>query len=228
MGEAMTKASGDFLAPSNYSEAKEIAMMFSKSEIVPAHLRGKPADCLIVMGYAQQLGIPAMLAMQNLIVVHGTPGFKATFAIALANQRGPFRGPIKFRESGAGDAFEVTAFANVRETGEEVSFSASMRMAKAEGWSKNSKYQSMPSVMLGYRAATFLIRRYCPEVLCGLATIEEVEDIHPRLRQVITASVSDGTAVGALNASIESPAYDAETGEVDAPTDAELAAAERE
>jgi len=52
-----------------------------------------------------------------------------------------------------------------------------MKMAKAEGWSKNKKYQTMPELMLQYRAATFLVRLYCPEVLSGMPTSDEVEDL---------------------------------------------------
>ena len=54
-----------------------------------------------------------------------------------------------------------------------------MGMAKAEGWTtKNgSKWKSMPSQMLRYRAAAFWQRVYCPEISMGLLTKEEVDDI---------------------------------------------------
>ena len=35
-----------------------------------------------------------------------------------------------------------------------------MKMARQEGWTKNSKYQSMPELMLRNRAATFFGRQY--------------------------------------------------------------------
>jgi hypothetical protein len=51
-------------------------------------------------------------------------------------------------------------------------------MAKAEGWyAKNgSKWQTMPEQMLRYRAASFFVRAYAPELSLGLATREEIED----------------------------------------------------
>lgn len=48
-------------------------------------------------------------------------------------------------------------------------------MAKAENWTKNQKYRSMPEQLLRYRSATFLIRLYCPEVMVGVPAQVEVE-----------------------------------------------------
>lgn len=55
----------------------------------------------------------------------------------------------------------------------------SMDMAVAEGWiQKNgSKWQTMPDVMLRYRAAAFFGKLYAPELLMGLQTAEEATDI---------------------------------------------------
>jgi hypothetical protein len=54
-----------------------------------------------------------------------------------------------------------------------------MAMAKAEGWlDKNgSKWKTMPEQMLMYRAATFFCRVYCPEVLAGVQTVDEIIDV---------------------------------------------------
>lgn len=55
----------------------------------------------------------------------------------------------------------------------------SVQMAIDEGWlTKNgSKWQTMPEVMLRYRAAAFFGKLYAPELLMGLQTAEEVADI---------------------------------------------------
>ncbi|MBK1699776.1 hypothetical protein [Thiococcus pfennigii] len=54
----------------------------------------------------------------------------------------------------------------------------SMDMAAAEGWlgKSGSKWQSMPEVMLRYRAAAFWARAYSPETAMGIQTAEEVHD----------------------------------------------------
>lgn len=72
------------------------------------------------------------------------------------------------------------AWAIEKETGERLeSPEISIEMAVAEGWlTKNgSKWQTMPEVMLRYRAAAFFGKLYAPELLMGLQTAEEAADI---------------------------------------------------
>jgi hypothetical protein len=54
-------------------------------------------------------------------------------------------------------------------------------MAKAEGWltRAGSKWQSMPELMIRYRAASFFGRLYCPDILNGMYTADEVADFAP-------------------------------------------------
>lgn len=72
------------------------------------------------------------------------------------------------------------AWAIEKETGERLESPAvSIEMAVKEGWySKNgSKWQTMPDVMLRYRTASFFGKLYAPELLMGLQTVEEAQDI---------------------------------------------------
>jgi len=151
--------------------------LLSKSQFVPERFRGKPEDCVVGIQMAARLQADPLMVLQNVQVIHGTPGMSAKFQFALANQRGPFAGPIRFRTTGEGDAMKVTAYAIFKDGGDTVEASASMEMAKAEGWTKNPKYQSMPEQMLRYRAGTLLIRLYCPEVVLGMLATDELEDM---------------------------------------------------
>lgn len=72
------------------------------------------------------------------------------------------------------------AWAIEKATGERLeSPEVSIQMAIDEGWlTKNgSKWQTMPDLMLRYRAAAFFGRFYAPELLMGLRTVEENEDV---------------------------------------------------
>lgn len=190
------------------------AKAFSASRMVPQHFQGKPEDCMVAVMMARQLGVDPLLALQNVQVINGRPGFSASFAIGLANQRGPFTGPITWSSKGSGDSLEVTAQASVRATGELVTATCSMAMAKAEGWVKNPKYRSIPEQMLRYRSATWLIRLHCPEVLLGLHTDEEVETMNVRVVEpkpqpsgnTATSNVKNDDMIGELNAAIRQSA----------------------
>lgn len=181
-----------------------LSRYFAASRMVPQHFQQKPEDCMVALMMAQQLQVNPVLALQNLQVINGRPGFSAAFAIGLANQRGPFQGPITWTVKGEGDGLEVTAQATVKGTGEVVTSMVSMAMAKAEGWTKNPKYRSIPVQMLKYRAATWLIRLHCPEVLMGLNSSEELEDIRPvAVREEAPAPANQPNVVAELNAQIK-------------------------
>jgi hypothetical protein len=160
-----------------FEHAQRAAKLFAASALVPQHLRNKPADVAIALMMSRRINEDPLILMQNMYSVHGSPGWNAQYMIARANRSEVFSSRINWRETGKGDKLEVTAYATLAESGEEVSASVSMEMAKAEGWTKNPKYKSMPALMLRYRSATFLVRLFAPEIMLGLSTQDEIDDI---------------------------------------------------
>ncbi|WPY01484.1 hypothetical protein Trichorick_01397 (plasmid) [Candidatus Trichorickettsia mobilis] len=154
-----------------------IADLMSKSDIIPVHFRGKAANIFIVLNSAYRMNIDPMLMMQNTFVIGGKLGMNAAFAISLANRSGLFSHGIRYRIEGKGVDLAVTAYTNLAGSDEEISYTITMKEAIADGWTKNTKYQSLPELMLRYRAATLLIRTHAPEVMNGMQGVEELEDI---------------------------------------------------
>lgn len=173
-----------------YDQTKRFAGVLAKSQFIPRHFQGKPEDCFIGCLLAARLEMDPISVLQNCYIAHGTPGISAKFGIALTRQKKIFGGPIQYDIHGEGDTLSVCAHTTMADSAgvqQPVSASASMAMAKAEGWTKPgknkftgevipSKYETMGEHMLCFRAATFLIRRYAPEVLMGMQTVEELED----------------------------------------------------
>lgn len=72
------------------------------------------------------------------------------------------------------------AWAIEKDSGQRLESSPiSMELAVKEGWyQKNgSKWQTMPEQMLRYRAASFFGRIYAPELLMGIRSADEVQDM---------------------------------------------------
>jgi hypothetical protein len=211
---------------SKFEFGQRAANLFAASQLVPAHLRGKPQDCFIALHMAERMGEDPLMVMQNIVIVSGTAGWKTQFMIAKANAAGVFKGRINWRVEGEGERLKVTAFAHLADTGDEVSASADMKMAKAEGWTKNAKYTSMPEHMLRWRAAAFLIRLYCPEVMMGMQTAEEVEDVRLAVASNTAMDVTPSAALaarldhrpGSVTATVDhalsEATHDPETGEI--------------
>lgn len=187
-----------------------VAKAFSLSGMVPEAYQGKPEACLVALMYAQQLGEHPMLLFQEMGVYKGKPITSTKFAIARANNSGILRGPITWESKGTGPALEVTASAVLRETGEVITATASMKEAVADGWTRNAKYQSIPEQMLRWRSASRLINLYFPEVLFGMGVREEAE---VQKVQVGVADAPSGDTIADLNRRIaaqsQAPAQEA-------------------
>lgn len=158
-------------------KAYKFACIMAKSDIVPSHYRGKPENTFIAVQTAYRMNLDPMQIMQNTYVVSGKLGMVSAFAISLANGSGLFDSGIRYRIEGSGEDLKVTAYTNLKKTGEEISYTITMREAVAENWTKNPKYRTLPELMLRYRAATLLIRTHTPEVLNGMHMVEEIEDV---------------------------------------------------
>ncbi len=96
----------------------------------------------------------------------------------------------------------------------------SMAMAKVEGWydKSGSKWQTMPELMLRYRAATFFKNIHCPEITMGFRTSDEAIDIDPEV-EIIDESKPKQKLFKAKKTTekAEEPAQDEAVGEPENP-----------
>ena len=165
-----------------YGMAVKQAKILASSDLVPeGTYRGKPANCLIALDMAHRTGLSPLNVMQNLYIVKGRPGWSGQYCISAINSCGKFS-PLEFvqlvDDNGATKGYYAQA--TNRETGKVCTGSpVTWDMVRAEGWyDKNgSKWKTMPDLMFRYRCAAFFARTYCPEVLNGLQTVEELKDV---------------------------------------------------
>ncbi|RLC19397.1 MAG: hypothetical protein DRH93_15595 [Deltaproteobacteria bacterium] len=162
-----------------FEHAQRVAKMLSQSTMVPDHFRENIGNCVIALNYAARAGVDPFMVMQKMYIIHGKPAVEAQLQIALFNNSPRFSA-LKFKVSGTGDNLACVAYATERETGEVIEgVTISIAMAKKEGWfqKKGSKWQSLPELMLRYRAAAFFIRVNSPETTLGLQTKEELQEM---------------------------------------------------
>ena len=197
------------------------------------------ANAVVALNMAQRMGADPLMIMQNLYVIEGRPSWSSQFIVAAINGCGKFS-PLRFTLRDLGgkevehwESFwedgkrqtrsvkvqvedrECIAWALERETGDRLeSPPVTMEMAVKEGWltKSGSKWQTMPDVMLRYRAASFFGRLYAPELLMGLKTVEEaheVIDVTPDAVDVLSVTTDRLRADTA-----PADAVDVQTGEV--------------
>jgi hypothetical protein len=176
--------------------AQRKAMIYAKSTLVPKAYQNNVGNVLIAQNMAQRLGADVLMVMQNLYIVHGNPAWSAKFNIACFNSCGKYTA-IKYRMNEA--KTECVAHCIELATGEVIEgVTVSLEMAKAEGWTKNPKYKSMPELMLRYRAATFLIRSTAPEITMGLHTVDEMNDVQTVQGSVVPKTTNLGDVMKAI------------------------------
>jgi len=168
-----------FLDVERFEFAQRVAKMLATATMVPEHFRNNIGNCMVALNLADRFKVDIFMLMQNVYVVHGKPGLEGKLVIALINQCGKFT-PLQFRieNDKDGKPISCTAYATHKETKEKLEQTVTWEMVKAEGWDRKagSKWLTMPSLMFQYRSATFFARVYCPEVILGMQTIDEIFD----------------------------------------------------
>jgi hypothetical protein len=176
-----TTNDGVFTGIQQFENAQRIAKCLASSALVPKEYQGQQglANALVAMEISGRMGLSPLQVMQNLHIIHGRPSWSSQFIIAMVNGCGRFS-PMDFVLQGEGDQQSCYAVATELRTGKELKGPVvSITMAKKEGWygKSGSKWQTMPDLMLRYRAAAFWGRLYVPEFLVGIKTQEEVIDV---------------------------------------------------
>ena len=166
---------------------KDLEQMFrfseflAKSPLLPDAFNGNPGSVMIALNMAQRLRMDPLMVMQNIVIVHGNAGLSGKFAIALLN-RSPKYSRIEYRYVNGKDYTGGMQVIGHRkdDPGDkrpDVGTAVTLEMARAEGWTSNKKWQTMPEQMMRYRAAAFFARAFVPEELLGMQTAEELEDV---------------------------------------------------
>lgn len=219
------------------------AKLLAASDLVPKEYKGNFPNCVIALEMASRIGASPLAVLQNLYIVHGKPSWSSTFIIGALNTTGRFS-PLRFDISEAEQEREVTfefteyvngnrqkksgkekirnrtcvAWAIEKATGDRLeSPPVSLEMAVKEGWfsKSGSKWQTMPDLMLRYRAATFFGRLYASEVLMGMKTEDEIGDIID-----ITPEIGQGPTAESITARFTSTdPVNPETGEIPMTTE---------
>jgi len=163
-----------------FAMMQRVASALSKSTLVPKAYQNNLPNCIVALNMANRIGADPLMVMQNLYVVHGNPSWSSQFLIATFNTCGRFSS-LRYQWVGAVGKDDYGCYATATElsSGEVLKGSlVTIAIAKQEGWyTKNgSKWQTMPQQMLMYRAASWFVRAYAPELAMGLHATEEVED----------------------------------------------------
>ena len=181
-----------------------MARMLSETAMIPEVYRKDPGNCLVAIDIANRMGVSPLMVMQNLYVVKGKPSWSGSFCAAAINGSGRFT-PLEYHFVGEKDTPAWGCYASAVRVSNGCrcySDTITLAMAQAEGWlnKPGSKWKTMPMQMMMYRSAAFFARAHCSDILLGLPTYEEVQDVKGYEEQntaaVVTLESQEGGSVG--------------------------------
>lgn len=192
-----------------------VAMSKGKSTL-PAHLQGNPADCMAVTMQAAQWQMNPFAIAQKTHLVNGTLGYEAQLVNAVVNTRAPITHRLAYEWSGPWDeylsdmnkkALESQCKVKVWTTIKGENAPRVLELAMSQASVRNSPlWKSDPKQQLAYLAVKRWARLHTPDVILGVYTPDELEQVDPApasVRDMGEAQLADDAPSQSRSASVK-------------------------
>ena len=160
-------------------------LMADSQVTVPAHLAGKPADCMAIVMQAMQWGMNPYAVAQKTHLVNGVLGYEAQLVNAVISSSSAIVG--RFHYEYGGDWEKIAGVKDGRdELGLFIRVGAVLRGETEVTWGENiylgdittrnsPLWKTAPKQQIAYLAVKYWARLYCPEVILGVYSPEDIE-----------------------------------------------------
>lgn len=165
---------------------KTAEIMATGKTTVPQHLRGSLGDCMAIVIQAAQWDMNPFSVAQKTHLVNGALGYEAQLVNAVIITRAPIASRPKIKWEGdwlnvngkteKSDKLAVTVSAIFIGEAEPTTLRVSMAQA---GVRNSPLWESDPRQQLAYLAIKRWARLYCPDVLLGVYSADELADGAP-------------------------------------------------
>ena len=175
------------LQPRTLKEAKGFANMLADSGLLPAQLRNKPADVLVIMLTGHRYGLDPMQSINSIDVIFGKPVLSSDLMRSLC-QASPVCEYFRLLESTASGA----TYEAKRRGEPPVKMSFTVEDAKRAGLydKKDSLWHKYPADMCRHRCKARLAREVFGDVVGGLYVSGELDESPARAVEAVTVEVT--------------------------------------
>lgn len=161
-----------YMDTSVFDQLQRVAKMMSVAEAVPAHLRGKIADCFLVAAQAFRWRMDPFAVAQHTFVLQGKLGYEGKLVAAVINSHKNIEKRLKPTYSGEGTNRKVVMSARLKGEDEDRTIEGTVGQ-----WATNNEnWKKDPDQMLAYRGSRAWARRHAPEILLGVSSEEEIKE----------------------------------------------------
>ena len=163
-------------------------MMATSKITIPKHLQGNAGDCFAIVMQAMQWGMNPFAVAQKTHLVNGVLGYEAQLVNAVINSRAPITTRLNYEWFGdwskvngkTSNADDVGVIVSATMKGETEPRVLSVSMAQVGNVRNSPLWVNDPRQQLAYLATKRWSRLYCPDVILGVYTADEVEDFEPK------------------------------------------------
>ncbi|EKK7718930.1 recombinase RecT [Cronobacter sakazakii] len=193
---AIAGTAATIFSPEGLNQLMKFAEVMAQSRVtVPAHLAGKPADCMAVAMQAAQWGMSPFAVAQKTHVVNGTLGYEAQLVNAVVQNSGAIKGRFHYEYRGEGASLECRVGAVIRGE-QEITWNEWLCISSIT--TKNSPlWKTNPKQQFGYLQVKNWARAHTPGAILGVYTPDELEE-RPRVERDITPPAADARSVNSL------------------------------
>lgn len=184
-------------SPGNLEQALALAERLAEANLLPASLRKRPADVLLLVMFGRDLGLTFSEALRGLHLIEGRAVLSADLMVALA------------KRSGHCERFDLLETSDTKATYETkrrgapapIRMTWTIQMAQTAGLAKRDTWVKYPSAMLRARCAAALVRAVYPDCLFGCYDGDEVAGGEVPATATVVASapsyeVGSGSTIG--------------------------------
>lgn len=177
-------------APKSTAEAMELAKTLASSQLIPKAFQQRPGDVFVAMMWSHSLGIPIVQGLQGIAVINGKPSLYGDALLAVCMGSGQM---ADIEETVTGSADNLTATCKVTRRGKPTPVVSTFSMADARAaglLGKPGPWKQYTSRMLKMRARAFALRDAFPDVLSGIASAEEMQDVEGTATENVAEQVA--------------------------------------
>lgn len=186
-------AASTLLDTGKFEQMVRVANLMFSTPMLPLHLRGvikknEPTDwysdeevkatCFLVVNQAIRWNMDPFAVMGETYVVGGKLAWQGKLVAAVVNARANLKAPLNYRFEGTKGGDDYTCFVSGLFEGESEPRVSSLSYGSAK--TSNSMWTKDPEQKLAYSAVVRWARRYCPEVVLGVMTDDDLERITER------------------------------------------------
>lgn len=167
----------DNLVPSTMDGALSFSAQMAKANLIPAHLKGSPSDCLRVVLQAARWQMDPFAVADKTSVISGKLMYEGQLVSAVVNSRGKLSKKLTYAFDGEGDKRKLTVAGTIQ--GETEARTIELEASLAKKINKNGQMQTNPDQQMCYIGARLWARRHTPELMLGVYTPDEVSEEDP-------------------------------------------------